>query len=151
MGFKVYVYSSSLPDDLQEMADTLYHKAKAFRGSQDNPHGGYNVAVFMVRFDDMTTLYVSARSVRDENEHSEDSIIWELAKFGIKKSQIIAVFSEWPPCKRPRDTAPKQFLLGQSGEATDVIDYQPHACSIMLNNILNDGTPVFHSSGPIRP
>lgn len=149
MGYKLFKYSSHLGDELQDIADALYHRALTFRAGWKNPKARYNVAVFMVCIDDIAVGYFTSRSDPEENEHSEDAIVHELGRAGIKPVQIKGVFTEWPPCVRKRGEAPAVFAADDSGSSDAELDYTPHACSIMLGNILPEGTPVFHGTGPI--
>jgi hypothetical protein len=155
MPFARYRYPDEVPQELEDVAGRLYRAVIDFRASQVNVgangqidprspgFGGYNVASFLVRLDAMTTYTLTSRSDRAQCVHSEDRIVEELAEIGTRKGDVLAVFTEWPPCVRPR--AEEREVWGPGIEFT----YQPHSCSTMLNNVLNDGTPVFHARGPV--
>lgn len=145
MSFIKYHYPTNTKDtEYKELAHTMYLKCVNFRSKQSNIYGKYNVAVFCVTIGKDITGYVISRSIYDTNEHSEDHIVKELRESGIEHSQIVAVFSEWAPCVKERriDTP---IPMGKN----IVYSYQPHPCRIMLDNILNDDTPVFYGNGPV--
>lgn len=142
MPFVKYKYPSEISEEWKDEADEMYKRCVEYRAKQgDRMYGGYNVAVFRVNVSGAKG-YFTTKSDYNLNEHSEPKILAWLKECGISKSDIVAVFTEWPPCVSPR----RESVVEKS--TASVSTFKPHPCAIILGNVLLEGTPVFYGSGP---